>query len=278
MIKIAIQGQEASFHDIAARNFFGDNAKIKPCESFESTFSSLQEGQADFALVAIENSLYGTINKVYDLLLSSELKICGEIYLHIEQCLIGLPDTKLSDIKNIFSHPVALAQCSRYLDNNIPNAHRHEYQDTAASVIKIKELGDQSNVAIASKQAAELYSMEIIAEGIETNKQNYTRFVALQRQDHQYKVDKPSKTSIVLQTPKDTKAGSLFHALGTFAKYGVNLTALHSRPIIGRAWHYMFYIDLEIDYDSDKYKKVFSELNDQGCHIDMLGNYKNGLL
>lgn len=277
-MKIAIQGQQASFHDIAARKFFGNDISIEPCESFALAFTALQDEKSDFALVAIENSLYGTINQVYDLLLKTSLKICGEIYLPIEQCLVGLPGTMLQSIQEVHSHPVALAQCSVFLDEKLPNAERFEHQDTAASIASIKEWNDPTKAAIGSKLAAELYEMQVLAENIETNRQNYTRFVALQRDNNPYGAPDTNKTSLVLQTPKDTKAGSLFHALSVFASRGINLTALHSRPIVGKAWHYMFYIDIEVSAKDPQYQEILAELDKQGCQITILGNYKNGLL
>jgi prephenate dehydratase len=238
-------------------------------------FDMLTQKKSKYAVVAIENSLYGTINEVYDLLLKTGHQICGEYYLRISQCLVGFPNITLEDITEVHSHPVALAQCDNFLDSKLPAATRYEHHDTAGSVKDIKKWGDKSKAAIASEEAAKTYGMEIIAKSIETNKENFTRFVLLTSRDSSHRADQANKTSIVLQTPKDTKAGSLYHSLGAFAKRGINLTALHSRPVIGKAWHYMFYIDIEENVGSKKYQEAFQELSDMGCKVDILGTYKS---
>ncbi len=268
MIRVAIQGQTASFHHIAARHFFGDELEIVSCETFPATFKALQT--TDYAVIAIENSLFGSINKVYDLLLKEQCWIIGEVYLRIEQCLIGMPGANINAIAEVYSQLEALAQCEEYLDNALPEAKRIEYHDTAASVADVKAWGDPTKAAIASRAAAELHGMEILAAEIETNKQNYTRFVVVQKQ-HETIAD-AAKTSLVLQTNSDTKPGALHQALGVFAKRSMNMTMLHSRPIIGKAWHYMFYIDLEIP-NNDSFKEVEQELSELGCSITVLGSY-----
>jgi len=273
-MKIAIQGEQASFHDIAARQFFGEDIEILACDSFAACFSALQSGQADRAIVAIENSLYGSINQVYDLLLKHHFPIVGEVFLHIQQCLIGLPGAAIQNIQEVHSHPVALAQCQKYLDEQLPGAERFERGDTAASVADIKTWNDPTKAAIGGTAAAELHGMEVLAKEIETNKQNYTRFVVLQREPAD--VPEADKVSIILQTPKDTKSGALYRALGVFASRELNLLLLHSRPIIGKAWHYMFYLDVAATPDSADLKAALQELTDQGCDIKVLGNYKAG--
>lgn len=271
MKTIAIQGQAASFHHIAARHFFGEEITIVPCDTFPATFEALKTN--DFAIVAIENSLFGSINKVYDLLLKEKCWIIGEVYLRIEQCLIGIPGTKRADIKEVHSQLEALAQCEEYLDTTLPNAARLEHHDTAASVVSVKEWNDTSKAAIASRAAADLHGMEILAAGIETNKQNYTRFVVIQKD--QAMIPDASKTSLVLRTHQDTKPGALHHALGVFARRGINITMLHSRPVIGSAWHYMFYLDLDTAYD-ESFKAVEDELTELGCSVEVLGSYPAG--
>lgn len=270
-MKIAIQGYEASFHHIAARQFFHEDIEIIPCDSFPETFRSLKH--ADYAVVAIENSLFGSINKVYDLLLNERCWIVGEVYLRIEQCLIGLPGVTIDQITEVHSQLEALAQCEEFLDTALPKVKRLEHHDTAASVADIKQWNDPTKAAIASRQAAELHSMQILAAEIETNKQNYTRFVVVQQR--QTAVPGANKTSLVLRTHGDTRPGALHHALGVFAERGINMTMLHSRPVVGKAWHYMFYIDLETSYD-DNFKEMVIELEAVGCSVDLLGSYKAG--
>jgi prephenate dehydratase len=274
MKRIAIQGQAASFHDIAARHFFGDSIQTINCDlPFRLTFESLNNDDVEYAVVAIENSLYGSINEVYDLLLEYKPTIIGEVYLHISQCLIGFPDTKISDIREVHSHPVALAQCEQYLDTVLSKAERFEANDTAGSVADIKDWGDATRAAIASKAAAKHHGMAILAEEIETNKQNYTRFVVLQKT--QEKVENANKTSLILTMPTDTKAGALYRALGVFAQRDINLLMLQSRPIIGKAWHYLFYLDVAAAADETRFIEAVRQLEQQGCTATILGSYQN---
>lgn len=267
---IAIQGDQASFHDIAADKFFGKQSSRVFCDTFADTIQAIIDKRATHALCAIENSLYGSINEVYDLILINKLHMFGEIYLRIEQCLIGLPTARLADIAEVYSHPVALAQCEEYLDRNVPEAERLEYHDTAAAVEKISHLQNPQFAAIASRQAAELYGMKILAESIETNKANYTRFIALSTSSGDRPAD-PNKTSLVLRT--NHTPGALYNALGCFARRGINLSKIQSRPIIGKAWHYMFYVDVGAGVQTKNCQAAIHELESQGCEVILLGSY-----
>jgi len=269
----AIQGQEASFHHIAAKQLFGGDVDILPMDTFKECFEAVARGKAEKAVVAIENSLYGSINPVYDSLLKHKLHITGEVYLHIEQCLIGHKDAEIKDIQYVHSQIMALMQSEKYLDDNLPDATRIEEHDTVASVVIVKNK-DKSRAAIASRQAAELHDMKILARGIETNKQNYTRFVVLSREP--YAADNAAKTSIVLRTPADEAPGSLYRALGAFAKKDINLLLLHSRPNHKEAWNYMFYIDLAADANIEPLKSALKQLDAQGCNVNLLGSYPPG--
>lgn len=270
-MKVAIQGQRASFHDIATRKFFGDAVDIIVCDDFAAVFSALANGSADRAVVALENSLFGSINEVYDLVLTYNAWIIGEVYLRVQQCLIGLPGSKLNDITEVYSHPVALAQCTHFLDSNLPKAQRFESHDTAGSVTDINEWRKNNKAAIASRVAADINGMEVIADEIETHKQNYTRFAILSRTEE--KVAKANKCSLVLTT--DHKAGALYRALGVFAEQNINLTKLQSRPIVGQAWHYMFYIDAACALDTPVMQTVLRELQAQRCAVTVLGSYSS---
>lgn len=276
-MKVAIQGEVGSFHDQAANKLLGSSIEILSCSNFRETVSSLVCGQAERAVIAIENSLFGTINEVYDLLIKNDVSICGETYLRIKQCLIGLPGTNINEIHQVYSHPVALAQCEDFLESTLPGTKKFEEADTAGSVALIKSLGDKTKAAIAGTQAAELHGMEILAEEIETNQQNYTRFVLLEK-GHNDINEQANKTSLVLKTPDDVKPGSLYQALGVFAENDVNIFALHSRPIIGKAWHYMFYLDIDSSPTSPNFESIISKLENQGCDVKILGSYKNGML
>lgn len=270
---IAIQGARASFHDIAADQYFGVESARVFCDSFADTFTALAKSNADYAVCAIENSLYGSINEVYDLLQLYDFHIIGELYLRIEQCLVGLPGASLDGITEVHSHPVALAQCERYLDSALADAERMEYHDTAASVEMIAAQQDPSIVAIASRQAADLYGMQILASSIETDTQNYTRFVILSKQSGVQ--TGATKTSMILKTTHN--AGALYHALGCFANRGINLTKLQSRPIIGRAWKYIFYLDVAVGGQEELFIEAMNELTEQDCQTTILGSYTSGL-
>ncbi|MDZ7786030.1 MAG: prephenate dehydratase [Candidatus Saccharibacteria bacterium] len=276
MRTVAIQGGEASFHDIAARSYFKRSITPVICDlPFKNVFAALNE--ADYAICAIENSLYGSINEVYDLLIESDASIIGEVYLKIDQALIGFKEAKLNDIKEVHSHPVALAQCEQFLDEHLPESRRFEHHDTALSVRDVKQWGDPSKAAIASRQAAELYGMHVLRNAVETNRENYTRFVVLRKKP--VTPDKSAdKTSLVLRTAGDTKPGALYRALGTFAERDLNLTLLHSRPLVGKAWHYMFYIDVVGGLDDGRLEAALKELASRGCEIERLGSYASGIV
>lgn len=269
-IKVAIQGQQASFHDIATKKYFGADYELIGCDTFAKTFEALKKSKADKAVIAIENSLFGSINQVYDLFLKYGYWIEGEVYLRIQQCLIGLPGAKIENITEVHSQLEAIAQCEAFLDNKLPNAKRLEHHDTAASVEAVKEWNNPSIAAIASKAAAKLYNMNILAEEIETHKQNYTRFVVLGTEMTTSKNN--NKTSLVISTTHTP--GALYKALGTFANKGLNLSKLQSRPIVGKAWHYIFYVDVEAGIEDPNLIHAITELKKQKCDVNILGSYQ----
>jgi len=266
-VSVAIQGDIASFHHIAANKYFEGDIDIISCNTFSDTFVSLKNDECDFAICAIENSLFGSINETYDLLVKHKFNIVGEVYLRIKQCLIVNPGTVKKDIKTIYSHPVAFAQCEDYLDFNFPKAKKLEYHDTAASVKMIRR--DKSKAAIASIESAKLYKMDIFAKEIETNKKNYTRFIVLDKSRKVYK--SANKTSLIIRT--SNKPASLYKALKVFADRSINLSKLQSRPIIGKAWHYMFYVDVQAGINDSSMKEAIDELVDQKCEVLVLGSY-----
>lgn len=238
-MRVAIQGEVASFHDTAARQWFDVDITTIACDTFSEVFGALNRHEAEAAVVAIENSLYGGINQVYDLIESHGYPIIGEVHLPVRQQLIGTPGGQ--KITHIYSHPVALAQCENFLDANYPDAKRIEHSDTAAAVRFIKESKNPHYAAIASREAAELYQQHLINENIEDNPANFTRFLII----------KPSgtppsdanRTSIVLTT--NHTPGALAKVLTVFADHNINLSKLQSRPIIGKPWHYRFYLVLD---------------------------------
>ncbi|MGB3023708.1 MAG: prephenate dehydratase [Candidatus Saccharimonadales bacterium] len=266
-MKIAIQGQAGSFHDAVARRHFGDDCELVCCETFHGVFEALAAATADKAVCAIENSLYGSIGDVYDLLLRYKFPIVGEEIKHIHQQLISAPSAKLSDIQEVYSHPVALNQCREWLETNLPRAELIEHHDTAGAVEYIKQQGSTHAAAIAGTQAAKLYDMHCIARDIEDEKTNLTRFVILDLSGTT--PPNADKVSLVLTTSH--APGALYRALGVFNDRHVNLTKLQSRPIRGERFRYQFFIDAECDKPT--FTIVTDELMAQGCTLRLLGHY-----
>src|SRR3990167_2355980 len=193
---VSIQGYPGSFHDIARVRYFNNGHKLLCRDSFKEVFADIAENRADYAVVAIENTLFGSINEVYDLLLKHHFWISGEIYLRIHHCLVGLKGTKLKQISEVHSHPVALAQCDTYIDKTLWHTERFESHDTALSAEDVARWQNPHKAAIASAQAAKLHKLSVLAKNIETNKQNYTRFIVLQKQA---RTDRSaSKTSLAI--------------------------------------------------------------------------------
>ncbi|HSX28295.1 MAG TPA: prephenate dehydratase domain-containing protein [Candidatus Saccharimonadales bacterium] len=269
-MKVAIQGQPASFHDQAARLFFGGQ-KIATIgfDTFTETFDALAAKQADYAVVAVENSIHGAINESYDLLDAHHLWIAGEQYLHIEQCLVGLPGATPEDITDVYTHFAALSQCREYLDQHLPRAARHVHPDTAGAVADIKAWQNPHNAAIASAFAAAHYKLPVLADHIETNHHNYTRFALLSRTHHI--PPNASKTTLLLQFQSHT--GALHEVLGIFAKHQLNLSMLISRPIIGKPGKYQFYIDIDASAARPDFTQAVEEITRLGCVIRILGSY-----
>jgi len=271
MNKVSIQGYRGSFHDIVAREKFTDDAEIIERSDFHKVFEDVRSGLADFGVVAIENSIVGSFLENYDLLLEYDLEIVGELYLRIVLNLMVLPSVKLKDVDQVYTHPRAIQQCLSFLDKH-PKIKRIETDDTAGSAKMIKEMGLRNAAAVASSLAAEIYEMEILARGIETDKKNYTRFLIISR-DAQYS-EQADKTSLVIQT--EHRPGSLCECLKCFADEGVNLSKIESRPIIGKVWHYYFYLDVEAGRDAPEAKRALRELNKIASMVKILGSYERG--
>jgi prephenate dehydratase len=264
-MRIAIQGELGSFHHAVAQQWFGHTVSIVPAETFPAVFESVKNNTADAAIVAIENSIYGSINQVYDLLESYHYPIVGEVHLRVSQQLIAIDDH--TKITHIYSHPVALAQCEAYLDATYPLAKRIEYHDTAAAVGHIKTLDNPHYAAIAGAQAAILYDLPIIATNIEDNPENYTRFLVL---DPNGVVPAgANRSSIVITT--DHTPGALAKILTVIAGAGVNVSKLQSRPIIGSPWQYRFY--LVLDTAGRQLHSVVQQLQSLTESLVILGEY-----
>jgi prephenate dehydratase len=252
-MRVAFQGEPGAFSEAAAVQLLGENIVTVPRPTFEATFRAIADGAADALLVPVENSLAGSVVRVYDLLLQSELTITAETILPIELHLIGCPGAALSDIRSISSHPMALAQCERFFGQH-PGIKRLPAEDTAGSVREALARGDKTHAAIAGKYAADRYRGTIIAERIQDNAENFTRFVMLQpvkettREFALKTVLGASGSHIMKMTLAMRLAhrpGSLLASLEPLASHGVNLLKIESRPIHGQPWEYQFFIDLE---------------------------------
>jgi prephenate dehydratase len=265
-LKVAFQGEPGAYSEQAVFDYFGA-VETEPCESFDLVFDSIVSGVCNFGLIPIENSLAGSIHQNYDLLLRHELHIIGEYPLRVRHCLIALPGVKKEDIKTAISHPQALGQCAAYLRGL--GIRAETAYDTAGSVKLLKESGAQDTAAIASRRAAELYGMQILEEGIEDNPENYTRFLAISQTSVQ--PESESKTSIVF-TLKN-QPGALFKALSVFALRDIDLTKIESRPLQGKPWEYLFYIDFIGATHEETVRKALDHLGEYALMLRVLGSY-----
>jgi prephenate dehydratase len=258
IMKIAIQGIAGSFHHEAANHFF-KNEKIDliGCDDFKTVFEQLKENNADYGVVAIENTNFGSINEVYDLLekYNKKLKIINELPLKISQQLITNKTARVSDIKVVYSHPVALGQCSKFLQQNLPNAKLVVSVDTAASV-KDLEIMPEVCAAIGSKTAAKLYGRKIIARNIENNHNNYTRFLLIVKKSLNNIIG-ANKYSVVVDLTHEK--GSLARLLSDMSERGFNLTKIQSRPYENKPWQYKFYIDFIDTLAKDNLEELFEK-------------------
>ncbi len=265
-MKVAFQGEPGAYSEQAVFNYFG-NVETQPSESFDMVFDSVVSGECAYGLIPIENSLAGSIHQNYDLLLRHELHIVGEYLLRVQHCLIALPGVKKEEIRKAISHPQALGQCAAYLRGL--GIKPESVYDTAGSVKMLKESGARDTAAIASRRAAEIYGMQILEEGIEDNPENYTRFLAIAKESVQPEGE--ARTSIVF-TLKN-QPGSLFKALSVFALRDLDLTKIESRPLQGKPWEYLFYIDFIGSTSQETVRKALDHLSEYAVILRVLGSY-----
>ena len=266
-IVVAFQGEIGAYSEEAASQFFGPAIEVKPRESLDDVFRAVERGEVQYGIVPIENSLEGSISRVYDLLLDSSLKVSGETELRVVHCLIASPETRLDSIKKVYSHPQALGQCQAFLRHL--NFELIPTYDTAGSVIMIKEKGITDGAAIASTRAAEIYGMQILAREIEDNPNNFTRFFILAKED-----SPPSgkdKTSIVFSVKH--KPGALYELLRDLAEININLTKIESRPTKQKPWEYNFYLDFEGHREDKIPRQALENIEKTALFVKVLGSY-----
>jgi prephenate dehydratase len=273
-MKVAIQGIEGCFHQIAANKYFKYNVDVLPCLTFDELVQNVHDQNGcELGIMAIENSIAGSLLQNYRLLQNNKLKVIGEIYLRIDQHLIAPKGTKLSDIEEIYSHPMAIYQCDQFL-KTMNNIRLIEKEDTALSVKNLtNNPNDLTKAAIGSDLAAGIYGMEIIEKAIQTNKNNYTRFLVVSK-TYNTDLENTDKSSVYIVV-NHTK-GSLAKVLDIIAKNNINLSKLQSFPILGSDWQYYFHLDLEYDSYQD-FKNATTQIKDYIQDIIILGNYKKGV-
>lgn len=266
-MKIAFQGERGAYSENAIYTFFGEDVTVKPCRDLREVFESVTKQESKFGVVPIENSLEGSVNQTYDLFLTHDLKVKGEIIIRISHCLIANPGTPIESVKTVYSHPQALAQSRKFLEkskfNLIPT------YDTAGSVKMLKEKAIKNAAAIASEKAAEIYHMSILAREIEDNQTNHTRFFVISKEDSPK--TREDKTSIIFSASHTP--GALYSTLEEFAKRSINLTKIESRPTKQKPWEYNFYLDFEGHRVEQRCKEVLKILEKKMTFLKILGSY-----
>jgi prephenate dehydratase len=268
---VAFQGEAGAYSELAAFESFGEGISTLPCPAFEDVFTVVNTGECSYGLLPVENSLAGSIHRNYDLMLRHDLNIVREYHLRVSHCLLALPGVKLEDVKSVHSHPQALAQCETNLANL--GVKKVAEADTAGSARQLRQDGDLNKAVLASSRAAEVYNLEILAEHMEDNQVNYTRFLALSLEP--LKVKEPEageyKTSVVFSLMN--KPGALFKALSVFALRDIDLTKIESRPIPGQLWEYMFYVDFAGHANAQNCKRALDHLGELAPFLRLLGSY-----
>lgn len=271
-LRVGIQGYAGAFHEIATRNYFQERpVEIVPAHTFKDLIKAAEAGDGmDTCLMAIENTLSGSIMPNYRLLLNSELVITGEVYLRIEQNLITWPGTTIEQLEEVHSHPVAIAQCEAFF-SQYPHIRLVETVDTALSVRDVRDNQWKHIGAVGSQLAAELYGLDVLAPSIETNKHNHTRFLVLERQPVETNL-KANKVSLSFSV--DHTVGSLYKVLAVLSAYNVNMTKIQSKPFIGRPWEYLFFVDFTVDgkltgqQAIDAIRPITHELHVLGMYVE----------
>lgn len=274
MKRVAIQGGGGSYHEIAAREYFrGEELEIVPCSTFRDIFAETRKDPDLIGMMAIENTIAGSLLQNHDLLKMSDMQIAGEHKLRISHSLVALPGKSVGDIKEVMSHPIALMQCETFLDT-LQGVKIVEHEDTALAAKEVRDKQMRSTAAICSSLAAEKYGLQVLASGIETNKRNFTRFLILAQGEMLREVQKENhinKSSLVFVLPHNE--GSLSQVLSVLSFYNINLTRIQSLPIIGSEWEYQFYIDLTFT-DYNRYRQSIDAIMPLISRLKVLGEYR----
>ena len=274
MRRIAIQGYMGCFHEQAARLFYGEpDLSIVECDTFEGLYDAMKEGRADAAVMAIENTVSGGLLHNFELLRNRDVKVKGEVYIRIEQNLMALPGQTLQDIREVRTHYMAINQTRPWFEKNAPWIRLTESEDTAKSAGEIARSGERGVGAVASALAAQLYGLNILAPGIETYKQNFTRFLVL---DPSLTVPQEQMDKAILCFTLPHKPGSLAQILTILSFYEMNLTRIQSLPIPGREWQYFFYADIKFS-NAERYRQALSAVRPLIEDFQILGEYKAAL-
>lgn len=266
--RVAFQGERGAFSEEAAVKLLGERAALVPRPTFESLFAAVGEGAADLALAPVENTLAGSVHRVYDLLLDSPLHVTAEVVIPIRHFLVGCPGSTFETIRTVESHPVALAQCERFFAAH-PTLRRLAAEDTAGSVADVVRRGDPTRAAVAGRFAAETYGGLILREHLEDHRENYTRFVLLT--PAAAVPDGADKLSLVVKLTH--RPGALYQALEPFALRGLDLLKIESRPVRGEPWQYHFYLDLRAAPDDARTAEALAELRARTSSVRLLGHY-----
>lgn len=266
--KIVFQGIEGAYTELALKQYFGENADSYHVDTWRDAMEALKNGEADYAVLPIENSSAGIVSENYDLMVEYDNYIVGEQIIRIDHALLGLPEAEIEDITDIYSHPQALMQCSKYLEDN-RNWEKHSMKNTAMSAQKIKEDGQISKAAIASALTADIYRLKVLDKAIQNNKNNYTRFIIVTNRKIFEK--KANKISISFEIPH--KSGSLYHKLSHFIYNGINMNKIESRPVQGKAWEYRFFVDIDGNLNDAAVQNALRGLKEETIQLKVLGNY-----
>lgn len=266
--KIVFQGIEGAYTELALKQYFGENADSYHVDTWRDAMEALKNSEADYAVLPIENSSAGIVSENYDLMVEYDNYIVGEQIIRIDHALLGLPEAEIEDITDIYSHPQALMQCSKYLEDN-RNWEKHSMKNTAMSAQKIKEDGQTGKAAIASALTADIYGLKVLDRAIQNNKNNYTRFIIVTNQKIFEK--RANKISISFEIPH--KSGSLYHKLSHFIYNGINMNKIESRPVQGKAWEYRFFVDIDGNLNDAAVQNALRGLKEETIQLKVLGNY-----